>query len=449
MKARETRSRGERAVLAFLRYGDPARILRRALDADGWTLVAWRPATLHHRPGAGVTGIFPVEVSRTEPAPAMSPPSMPTHVCITSCAVPGAARPSGPESRVVDSAGGGGELTAWVHPRDPLLPGLPASLDPDRAAGIGFGPGGTPGDAVVEIRSYRPLRRAVVVVRVGSERRYLKVLRQGAAGPLAARHRLLRNAGVPVPELVGAPTLDVLALRSAPGTPLAELFMADGAAGLAPHELVRTLRSLPGDVLSLPARAPWSARIRDYGEGAAAALPAHARRIRRLAASIDDAVRASSAGPLVPSHGDFYEGNLLIDDGRVSGLLDVDAVGPGHLVDDLACFIGHLAVLPGLHAGYSHVPEALTRFLSVFDTYVDLQLSAAGPPRSVSPWLPGRGTGRAATGASRRRSPASWSRSNSSRKAGGPAPHAACGGAGTCEPSADLRGLRARRTRDT
>ncbi len=81
-----------------------------------------------------------------------------------------------------------------------------------------------------------------------------------------------------------------------------------------------------------------------------------------MASGIDDAVRASDGGPLVPPHGDFYEGNLLNTDGAVTGLLDVDAVGPGHLVDDLACFVGHVAVLPALHPGYARVPQALLRF---------------------------------------------------------------------------------------
>ena len=160
-------------------------------------------------------------------------------------------------------------------------------------------------------------------------------------------------------------------MHPAPGTPLAELLMRDGASDVDPSALVRVLTSLPPAVLGLPARQPWSARVRDYAEGAVAALPAEACRIRRLAAGIDDAVRSSDAGPLVPTHGDFYEGNLLITDGAVSGVLDVDALGPGRLVDDLACFLGHVAVLPGLHVGYAHVPQALLRFLRAFDEQVD------------------------------------------------------------------------------
>jgi aminoglycoside phosphotransferase (APT) family kinase protein len=83
----------------------------------------------------------------------------------------------------------------------------------------------------------------------------------------------------------------------------------------------------------------------------------------------------------VPSHGDFYEANLLVSGGGVSGLLDVDAVGPGHLVDDLGCFLGHLLVLPSLDPGYIHVPAAAERFTAAFEEHVDpaaLRARAAG-----------------------------------------------------------------------
>ncbi len=52
---------------------------------------------------------------------------------------------------------------------------------------------------------------------------------------------------------------------------------------------------------------------------------------------------------MVPTHGDFHEGQLTVSRvGRgwcVSGLLDVDTVGPGHRVDDLACLVAHAIAL--------------------------------------------------------------------------------------------------------
>ena len=59
------------------------------------------------------------------------------------------------------------------------------------------------------------------------------------------------------------------------------------------------------------------------------------------------ALRAADPGehPAVPVHGDFYESQLLVDDGAVVGLLDVDTVGRGHRIDDWSTLLGHLALL--------------------------------------------------------------------------------------------------------
>jgi len=54
-------------------------------------------------------------------------------------------------------------------------------------------------------------------------------------------------------------------------------------------------------------------------------------------------------GPVVATHGDFHEGQLTVtrvgEGWRPSGLLDVDTVGPGHRVDDLACLVAHAIAL--------------------------------------------------------------------------------------------------------
>lgn len=384
MRSRDARIVREQEAIAFLESEGPGEVLQRALAAEGWNLLSWRLGAVHHRPGAGVTAVFSIDVAPGTDVgvDAVSGTSAhavlgrrardigrspaPTHACITSSDLPQV-----PGRVALPHRHGSGAFSVWVHPADPLLPGLPLALDPARITPWAFTRQHEPADTAVELRSYRPLRRAVVLARNGDERRYLKVLRRNAAVQLAERHRMLRSAGVPAPVLAGEPVQDVVAMHPAPGTPLAELLMRDGAAGLDPAALVEVLASLPPAVLALPVRPPWAARVRDYAEGAVAVLPAEADRIRRLAAAIDDAVRSSDSGPLVPTHGDFYEGNLLVADGAVSGLLDVDALGPGRLVDDLACFLGHVAVLPGLHAGYVHVPPALVRFMRAFDQRVD------------------------------------------------------------------------------
>jgi Ser/Thr protein kinase RdoA (MazF antagonist) len=52
-------------------------------------------------------------------------------------------------------------------------------------------------------------------------------------------------------------------------------------------------------------------------------------------------------------HGDLHDGQLAVDaQGRITGMLDVDAVGPGERVDDLANLLGHLVSLE-LQAGHA------------------------------------------------------------------------------------------------
>ncbi|NOJ58396.1 phosphotransferase [Arthrobacter sp. 260] len=291
-------------------------------------------------------------------------------LCISTAAL------TAPAEGTVQLTGADGlALTVWRHPHDPLLPGLAWACDAAKVGAALFEPLPDRRSAVVlpELAtvSYRPLRRAVLTADHLGERRYLKVLRHGQAGRLAERHRLLTSAGIPAPELIEVPAPDVLAMHRAPGTPLAERLMRDGARSIQPHALINLLQNLPPESMRLPERPAWAARVRDYAKGAAAVLPEEQARITALTNKVHHLVSTVDAGPKVPSHGDFYEANLLVTGESISGLLDVDALGPGHLVDDLACFIGHLAVLPSLDSRYIHVPAALDRFLAAFDRVVD------------------------------------------------------------------------------
>ena len=100
--------------------------------------------------------------------------------------------------------------------------------------------------------------------------------------------------------------------------------------------------------------------------GAAAVLGAVAPELRPRLDALTSALEAADRGThdLVPVHGDFYEAQLLVDGGAVVGLLDVDAAGGGHRIDDWATLLGHLAVLeqvlpcPGAAARYRRRIEA-------------------------------------------------------------------------------------------
>jgi hypothetical protein len=283
----------------------------------------------------------------------------------------------------------GVHLVAWRHPHDPWLPGLPWASSPGAVGREVFG-SAVPAE-LTEV-SYRPTRRAVVRAAHGSQVRYLKVLRRDRAAALHARHRMLLGAGLPVPAPCGDPVRDVVVLRQLTGTPLAVSVRDDGAAALRPEHVLALLDALPAAALDLPARASWTDRVLDYGHAAAVALPEERARIGRIAAAVDEARRDTDAGPTVPVHGDLYEANLLVgpdacgEFGPVTGLLDVDTVGPGHRVDDLACLVAHLAVLPTVHDRYGHAPAAAERMLAGFDEVVDpaaLRVRCAGVALSL------------------------------------------------------------------
>ncbi|WP_299166163.1 phosphotransferase [uncultured Arthrobacter sp.] len=318
-------------------------------------LEQWSLRGMHHRPGAGVTGIYAVRC-RTPDG------QLEGFLCLTTRTF------EGTFPRSVRLRGPGGiALLAWSHPNDPLLPDLAWACDANSVGAALFGVRA----AKLTTLGYRPMRRAVLRAEGAGETRFLKVLRQDHVAPLRRRHELLLDAGIPVPQPLTSPRKDVLVTMPAKGTPLASRLMLDGAADLAPRTLIDLLERLPQGARNLSARPPWSARVRDYARAATAALPAESARIAELAVRVEGVIRTEPAGPVVATHGDFYEGNLLIENGQVTGVLDLDGVGPGHLVDDLACFLAHLAVLPCVDERYVHVPGALTRFQGAFEERVE------------------------------------------------------------------------------
>lgn len=371
----QLQSPGEDVDIAWLESTDMATPLQLALETSGVQLADWKLLSIHHRPNAGITGIY--EASYVDG----SGKTGAGYLCATTASVPDTTTPA---VRLRSAGPGVPALTLWQHPHDPLLPGLGWACDPEAVAAEVFGR--PTAEAQLRTVSYRPLRRAVISAVCGEAEIFLKVVRAGHAEQMYRRHHMLAEAGIPVPQPCAEPVHDVVALHQLPGTPLANELMANGAAALDPRSLITLLRRLPHEAMTLPARPAWATKACDYAQAAAAALPTERDRVMNVAAQIVGLLPDTDPGPVVPSHGDFYEANLLVDGGEITGLLDVDAAGPGLLVDDLACFIGHLAVLPAVDARYIHIPVTLKRFLGVFDSEVDpagLRIRAAGVALSL------------------------------------------------------------------
>ncbi|PRY50581.1 Ser/Thr protein kinase RdoA (MazF antagonist) [Geodermatophilus tzadiensis] len=249
----------------------------------------------------------------------------------------------------------------WRWPLDPALPGLAwaasAARTAERLAGLGL----DVGSPRLRLRAYRPGRRAVVEVTSPAGCWFLKVVRPAAVADLADRHRRLA-ASVPVPPVLAATDDGVVVLPGLPGTPMRTALAGDPAALPDPAALEALLDALP-PVGSAGRRDPADPvpRVRAHATVLGMVCPGLAPRLDRLVAAVG---AAAGTHPVVPVHGDFYEAQLLVSEGAVSGLLDVDTAGPGARIDDWATLLAHLALLerlggPGPVAAYRARVQAL------------------------------------------------------------------------------------------
>ena len=336
----------EAEQLEFFGSGELAEMLSGMVRPLGLEDARITAIELHHRPGAGVSGVFE----------AASGDSI---LYLGATAEKLDPVPEG----VVTISSPRGQVKVWLHPADPRLPGLALATTPESVQRH-WGRGRTLND--LRTLAYRPLRRAVLKATFDDDREvFLKVLRQDGE-TLYRKHMALAAAGIPVPEPLGPPLDDVLAFGKVRGVSLAEELMHGESIPLQPETVLTLLDGLPASLMDFPARPAWSDRLGWYGHAAQTALPGEAQRIGALVQRLGRILEGSERGEQVPTHGDFYEANIFVEHGAVAGLLDIDSAGPGYLVDDLACFLGHLAVLPALDARYSRVPGYLDTYAAAF-----------------------------------------------------------------------------------
>jgi Phosphotransferase enzyme family len=261
----------------------------------------------------------------------------------------------------------GVQVGVWRVPHDPWLPGLAAITDRHRLGPLLDALDVAPGPTEHRIVSYRPGRRAVVRVRRAGITLFVKVTRPDAAPALHDRHGALARA-VPVPRSLGVdPERGLVVLQGLGGTLLRHRLAVPGAALPGPEAVLAVLDQLPP-----PAdghRAPgW--RAPEWADLLGRVRPALADRLGTLAAELA-VVGAAPGDPLVPVHGDLHEAQLLVQRGRISGLLDVDTHGLGRRVDDLATLVGHLATLATATPRRGTIERYAARLLAGFDRAVD------------------------------------------------------------------------------
>lgn len=306
------------------------------------------------------------------------------------------------DERAAIFADGDREVAVWIYPKDPDLPGLERAAYPTEMAAVlnEYRVFPTP-VGVDQIRldmiGYRPRRRAVLKCTVSSPARvlYVKVLRERLFESVKQRHELLIEAGVPAPIILAATSDHLLVLDELPGRPLARAIFDDEAPTTA-ERLIRVLDAMPKTVAALERRPPWSDAVKHYARMVSQAVPPLQPRLDWMSEQISQGLAECPEGD-EPTHGDFHEGQIFVRNGHVSGILDIDTVGPGRRADDLACLIAHLSTVQRMNARQAERVHALLRsWVPVFDERVDpteLRLRAAaviislatGPYRSQEP----------------------------------------------------------------
>jgi hypothetical protein len=306
------------------------------------------------------------------------------------------------DERAAIFADGDREVAVWIYPKDPDLPGLERAAYPTEMAAVlnEYRVFPTP-VGVDQIRldmiGYRPRRRAVLKCTVSSPARvlYVKVLRERLFESVKQRHELLIEAGVPAPIILAATSDHLLVLDELPGRPLARAIFDDEAPTTA-ERLIRVLDAMPASVAALERRPPWADAVKHYARMVSQAVPPLQPRLDWMSEAISQGLADCAEGD-EPTHGDFHEGQIFVRNGHVSGILDIDTVGPGRRADDLACLIAHLSTVQRMNARQAERVHALLRtWVPVFDDRVDpteLRLRAAaviislatGPYRSQEP----------------------------------------------------------------
>jgi Phosphotransferase enzyme family len=306
------------------------------------------------------------------------------------------------DERAAIFADGDREVAVWIYPKDPDLPGLERAAYPTEMAAVlnEYRVFPTP-VGVDQIRldmiGYRPRRRAVLKCTVTAPPRvlYVKVLRERLFESVKARHELLLDAGVPAPMILAATSDNLLILDELPGRPLARAIFDDEPPTTA-ERLIRVLDAMPTSVAALERRPPWADAVKHYARMVSQALPPLQPRLDWMADQITRGLEDCPEGK-EPTHGDFHEGQIHVRNGHVSGILDIDTVGPGRRADDLACLVAHLSTVQRMNTRQAErVHHLLRTWVPVFDERVDpteLRLRAAaviislatGPYRSQEP----------------------------------------------------------------
>jgi Phosphotransferase enzyme family len=360
------------AELRLLLGEDAGGILAVAASTAGAELRSWKVRQVTHEPGRSTVVQYRAEFEWPDGSATAE-----TVVGATGARIPDGAA-------VLDD--GETKVAVWRWPADPSLPGLSRALDRDQVAGLLDEVGVDGGVVQLRVRAYRPGRRAVVEATGRRGRLFLKVVRPTTVEALHHTHRSLA-AALPVPDSVGWTGDGIVVLPGLPGSTLREL-LRSGRSQLPPPESIDALLDrLPTELAAGPRRRDLLTSAEHHASVIASVLPSLQGRLDDLLADLSG--RGFVEHDLVPVHGDLYEAQLLVDRGRLTGLLDLDTAGAGHRVEDIANLCAHLSVL----ALTSDRPKVIRRYGAALLGYAESRFDRADLRARIAAALIGLATG--------------------------------------------------------
>ena len=318
-------------------------VLAPAVAAHGGRIESTRPRFVNYRPGSRISIRYSARVAW--PGGRTTDETLVAH-----------ADRRGPPRGAGTAEVAGTQVGIWRWPDDPRLPGLRAALDPDFVRGL-LVPGAAPaGPIELRRRTYWPGNRAVLRAIVPTNKLrfdpasgrvaqappeqalFVKVVRPSRVERLVHLHSELAGR-LPVARCLGhSRELGIVCLEALPGQTISSCLAAGSDEPPDPDALLKLLLSLEGAGAGGEPRRTTGRKIATHVRLLEAVLPDEAAALHRFAELYGDEAQQ----PLTTVHGDFHEEQVLARGGRVTGLLDVDDVGPGQLVDDLALMIGRV-----------------------------------------------------------------------------------------------------------
>lgn len=303
-------------------------LLRPAVAAEGGALVSCRTSQVQYRPESDLVVRYRCEIRRNGAI---------VNDTLLAATTVGGPYPGTLPIEATTPDGTTLSVGVWRWPFDPVLAELRTIVTPPLARErVGDLVGS---DLQIDVVAYRPTERAVVRLYGDRGEIYVKVVAPTATTSLIARHRALGDAGLPVPSVLRSGP-GWIAMEALGGTTLRERLKSGTPLLPAPDRYRGMIEAL--SAVHLDDAAPVRSRLEDAPHHAAmlaTVLPDAGDRLAEIIGRLSAAPVRRAVGTV---HGDLHEAQLVVDDDGVTGLLDIDDVGCGDPLDDVATLVGHL-----------------------------------------------------------------------------------------------------------